>query len=202
MQFYAITNRRLFPSREALLEQAALWAEGRVDYVQIREKDLPFDELATLATQLVRAVRAVGRHTRILLNGPVEIALATGCDGVHFPSDLSVDAIALAGAAMREVLADPVISVSCHTIVEVKRARDHGATLGLFAPVFEKRLDTGILPGQGLATLAEACRAGSPMSVFALGGITVANAKDCVEAGAIGVAAIRLFASRDWLGLR
>ena len=208
MQFYAITNRRLFPSREALLEQVALWAEGRVDYVQIREKDLPVHTLTALAAQIVGTVRAAGSRTRVLLNGAAEIAAATGCDGVHLTSSIADDVIASAWAALREALTDPVISVSCHTISEVERARDRGATLALFAPVFEKRVgtekrvDPGILPGQGLVALGEACRMAAPMSVFALGGVTVSNAMDCVDAGAAGVAAIRLFVTEGWRDLQ
>jgi thiamine-phosphate pyrophosphorylase len=208
MQLYAITDRRFFARPEELLEQVSLWAESGVDYVQIREKDLPADALTALAVQIVGMVRAAGSHTRVLLNGAPEIAAATGCDGVHLTSSIADDVIASARAALRDALTDPVISVSCHTISEVERARDRGATLALFAPVFEKRvdtekrIDTEILPGQGLAALREACRIAAPMPVFALGGVTVSNAKDCVDAGAAGVAAIRLFVAEGWRDLR
>ena len=202
MQLYAITDRRLFARPEGLLKQVILWAESGVDYLQIREKDLPVHTLTALAAQIVGTVRAAGSRTRVLLNGAAEIAAATGCDGVHLTSSIADDVIAPTRAALRETLTDPVISVSCHTISEVKRARDRGATLALFAPVFEKRVDAGILPGQGLAVLGEACRRASPMPVFALGGVTVSNAKECVGAGAAGVAAIRLFVAEGWRDLR
>ena len=202
MQLYAITDRRLFARPEELLEQVILWAESGVDYVQIREKDLPVHTLTALAAQIVGTVRAAGSRTRVLLNGAAEIAAATGCDGVHLTSSIADDVITSARTALRETLTDPVISVSCHTISEVERARDRGATLALFAPVFEKRVDAGILPGQDLLALAEACRMAVPMPVFALGGVTVSNAMDCVDAGAAGVAAIRLFVAEGWRNLR
>jgi thiamine-phosphate pyrophosphorylase len=202
MQLYAITDRRFFARPEELLEQVILWAESGVDYVQIREKDLPADALTALTVQIVGMVRAAGSHTRVLLNGAPEIAAATGCDGVHLTSSIADDVIALARAALRGAFAEPIISVSCHTISEVERARDCGATLALFAPVFEKRIGTEILPGQGLAALREACRIAAPMPVFALGGVTVSNAKDCVDAGAAGVAAIRLFVTEGWRDLQ
>lgn len=201
MQLYAITDRRLFASREALIDQTALWATGGVDFVQIREKDLSNTDLAELAAAVVKAVGSTKRHTRVLLNGPAEMAAETGCDGVHLPGGLPDSAIADAEASMARVPA-PIISISCHTIAEIERARDRGATLALFAPVFEKRLGKETHPGQGLRVLAEACQVAVQMPVFALGGITARNALDCIDAGAAGIAAIRLFASGDWHKLR
>jgi thiamine-phosphate pyrophosphorylase len=129
------------------------------------------------------------------------MAAATGCDGVHLTANLPNSAIADARMAMSGLVPDSVISVSCHTVLDLERARDQGATLALFAPVFEKRLGEEIIPGQGLQALAEACRVAAPMPVFALGGVTAANAQDCINAGAAGIAAIRLFASDDWRNL-
>jgi thiamine-phosphate pyrophosphorylase len=173
-----------------------------VDYVQIREKDLEADDLAALAAEIVRTVRDTGGLTRVLLNGPVEIATEAGCDGIHLPSGLPENAIDDARTALSKVKAHPVISVSCHTIAEVALARDHGATLALYAPVFEKRLEAETAPGLGLVALSAACCEAAQMPVFALGGVTAENAKQCVEAGAAGIAAIRLFASDHWRSLR
>lgn len=201
MQLYAITDRRLFASREALLDRVTLWAGG-VDFIQIREKDLGVTELTALAAEIVGIIRKAGAHTRVLLNGPAEAAAEAGCAGVHLPSTAPADAIAATRHAWRDVPGAPVISISCHTVAEIECARDQGATLALFAPVFEKRLGAEIVPGQGLAALADACRMGAPMPVFALGGVTTQNAKDCLAAEAAGIAAIRLFASGDWCDLR
>ncbi|WP_158752406.1 thiamine phosphate synthase [Acidobacterium sp. S8] len=196
MHLYAITDRRLFTSREALLTRAAQWSRSGVDYVQIREKDLDAAEMMDLAMELVQTVKAAGSRTRVLLNGPVELAVAAGCDGVHLPSNLPAAAIALARRTVS------MVSVSCHDLGEIQTARDQGATLALFAPVFEKKLGAEIVAGQGLDALAAACQAGAPMPVFALGGVTTENAQDCVRAGAAGVAAIRLFVLGDWRGLK
>jgi thiamine monophosphate synthase len=56
--------------------------------------------------------------------------------------------------------------------------------------VFEKKDSANSKPA-GLAALREACKAEIP--VLALGGITLSNAHSCLEAGAAGIAAIRLF---------
>jgi thiamine-phosphate pyrophosphorylase len=202
VQLYAITDRGLFSSHEALIKQSALWARGGVDYIQIREKDLAPSDLFPLAAGIVSAVRSSGGHARVLLNGPAETAVASGCDGVHLPAGQSGSAIAAARVVLSKLVVDPVVSVSSHTLSDVERARDLGATLVIFAPVFEKRSGTEMNPGQGLHALAAACRVAGSVPVFALGGVTARNAQPCVDAGAAGIAAIRLFASEGWLGLR
>lgn len=69
-----------------------------------------------------------------------------------------------------------------------------GADFAVFAPVFEKKDDSHARPA-GLDALRQACREKIP--VLALGGITVGNACACREAGAAGVAGIRLFQEND-----
>jgi thiamine-phosphate pyrophosphorylase len=50
--------------------------------------------------------------------------------------------------------------------------------------------------GIGLNVLREAC-AGSRIPVLALGGVNLTNARSCLDAGAAGVAGIRLFQQGD-----
>lgn len=184
------------------MEQVARWVDAGVEYLQIREKDLDTAALRDLSAEIVRIVHAAHRlktQTKVLLNGPADLAAATGCDGVHLRSGMGSDAIAEACGGMPS---GSIISISCHTLAEIECARDEGATMALFAPVFEKCTDTVSIPGQGLRALNQACSIASPMPIFALGGVTASNAKDCIEAGAAGVAAIRLFASDAWRNIR
>jgi thiamine-phosphate pyrophosphorylase len=58
----------------------------------------------------------------------------------------------------------------------------------LLGPVFSS---PGKGPPIGLGVLEEAAR--ETMPVLALGGITLENARACMDAGAAGIAAIRLF---------
>jgi thiamine-phosphate pyrophosphorylase len=98
--FYYITDRTAFPGdeparRRRLLEKIAEAARAGVDYIQLREKDLPARELESLAREAVRAVREAGRlatrnrqpATALLLNSRTDVALAAGADGVHLRSD-------------------------------------------------------------------------------------------------------------------
>src|SRR5215472_12586763 len=204
-----ITDRRQFPGsesarRQRLLAKIEAAARAGVDYVQLREKDLPARELEWLAAEAVKLVRTAAvtteneePKTRLLINSRSDIALAVGIDGIHLPSDdvspvevrhvwdLSADSV----AGTR-----PIIEVSCHSVAEVERARDQGADYVLLAPIFEKK-DAPGTKALGLETLKQGCRCGIP--VLALGGVTLANAEVCIAAGAAGIAAIRLFQEND-----
>lgn len=206
MLLYAITARILFHGNEQekrlqLMQQAQKLAQEGIEYLQIREKDLPVPELASLAEKIVQAVRSEGVNTHILLNGPPEIALQTGCDGIHLAGNAPPGSAEIARQIFANSGRKAIISAACHSPKEVsERRRD--VDLLLFAPVFEKSLPGKKLPGTGLAALSSAVEAADNTPVLALGGVTVKNAPACLHAGAEGIAAIRLFMANDWLPLK
>ncbi len=187
---YAITDRSLFPGDEsarrgALVQQAARLAREGVDYLQLREKDLPEGELVALARAMHAAIREAGGPTLLLLNGPPALGQWAGADGVHLSSTTFAQNLQSHHGL--------VVSVSCHTLPDVARAREF-ADLILFAPVFEKRVaGKVVVPGVGLDALREACVAAGEVPVLALGGITAANAPECLHSGSSGFASIRAF---------
>jgi len=194
---YAITDRSLFSGpdedqKAALVHQTALWAADGIDYIHLREKDLPPASLAVLTRRILEALGNTG--TRLLINSRADVAVATAAHGVHLtaaPGQLTPAQVRELYAAAR--LPPPVVSVSCHTLAEVEQARQ-SADLILFAPVFGKSVaGTLVTPGQGFEALHAASLAAAPTPIFALGGVTPENAPDCLQAGAAGVAGIRLF---------
>jgi thiamine-phosphate pyrophosphorylase len=200
MLLYYITDRMQLSShasdlRSALLEKVKDAADHEVDYIQLREKDLPTRELERLASDAVRIVRESNARptrrssTRLLINSRVDVALSTSADGVHLRSDdiSSADARSIASAAGSTSFS---IARSCHTLNDVRDAQQNNADFIVFGPIFEKNAGPLSAP-IGLTALAEAARSRIP--VLALGGITLQNAYDCVRAGAAGIAAIRLF---------
>jgi thiamine-phosphate pyrophosphorylase len=204
MLLYAITNRRLLDGdenakRDSLVALAEEWACGGVDTIQLREKDLPLTELQFLAARIVQAVRAVKGKTRVLVNGPAQLALDVGADGVHLHANAGPAAVRAAQQVYARANLEPVISAACHTPDEIKQAT--GASMLLFSPVFEKVTMEGNTRGQGLAALRAAVDLANPTPVLALGGITEKNAAACVQNGAVGIAAIRLFLSDAWRSL-
>lgn len=208
MLLYAITHRALLPGdeaerRAALITLARHWAQHGVDSIQIREKDLPTPELLALAEGIISAARSVKTRTRVLLNGPVEIALATGADGIHLPSGTGLSIAERARNLYARAGKRIVLSRACHTPEEVQTMCGGGRDdlLILYAPVFEKIMPDFRIPGCGLDTLRRAADAASPIPVFALGGVTAENARSCLDAGAAGIAGIRLFLSDGWQAL-
>lgn len=175
-------------------EAAQALAANAVDYIQLRDLDASAASLQQAATRLLRAVNGTG--ARVLLNTRADIALATGAHGVHLRSHPA----ALTPAHIRELYKQhrqpaPIVSIACHTLEDITRARTLSADIALFGPVFEKELTpTTTLPGIGLDRLAEACRLAGSMPVLALGGVNESNTPQCLQAGAAGIAAIRLFA--------
>jgi len=199
--FCYITDRTKFPGDEsarqlALLAKIAEAVRCGVDFIQLREKDLPARELEALARAALQVVRekSGGPATRLLINSRSDIAMACGADGVHLRSD------DLSPSEVRKIWSEagnpsrPLVSVSCHTVAAVARAASEGADFAVFAPIFEKK-DSPATKAVGLDQLREACRQKIP--VFALGGLTLENAAACVDTGAAGIAAIRLFQDND-----
>jgi len=203
---YYVTDRKQLPGPEPrrrglLLAKIAEAARAGVDYIQLREKDLPVRELEALARQAVRICREnrdQQRETKLLINSRSDVALAAGADGVHLPSDdlPASDARAVWSASRarnaKGETRNVIIAVSCHTADEVRRAEAEGADFAVFGPVFEK---VGTSLSMGLEALRTACHGGMP--VLAIGGVTLQNARACLEAGAAGIAAIRLFQAND-----
>ncbi len=193
---YYITDRKQFPGSafeqcEHLLERVAEAARSEVDYIQLREKDLSSRKLEEFSRAVVDTVRKSGSNTPMLVNSRVDVALAVEADGVHLRShDISpADVRRIWWSAGRRT--EPVVAVSCHSQEEVEAAKAGGADFVVFGSVFGK----GGAPGTGIPALRAACTHAIP--VFALGGVTVDSARSCVEAGAAGIAGIRLFQAGD-----
>ncbi len=197
---YAITDSKRFGNnltarRSALMEHAKRLVQAGIDYIQLREKDLEAGDLLMLAEDIMRVLSTDG-DTRLLINSRADVAVAAGAGGVHLTSHLDE----LTPVQVRQVFAvaeswvEPIISVSCHTPADVERACANAADLILFGPTFEKKLrDELVVEGVGLGALHEACELAGNIPVVALGGITAANTRSCMDCGAAGIAGIRLF---------
>jgi thiamine-phosphate pyrophosphorylase len=169
-----VTDRR----QGDLMQSARRCIDTGVDYIQIREKDLPAAALLELTVK-IRDL-AAGSATRVLLNDRLDVALAAQIDGVHLP------AYGLPAVQVRPRVR--ILGVSTHSMVEAVAAEHAQADFIIFGPIF----DTPGKQAVGLEALRSVTSA-VHIPVLAIGGITHSNAGQIIEAGAAGIAAIRLF---------
>jgi thiamine-phosphate pyrophosphorylase len=191
--------------QETLLRKIGAAAKAGVDWIQIREKDLSGKDCSSLTREaLQRATKYSASKTtptRILVNDRLDVALSQGGGGVHLGEKSLPLAVAKRLVENRGERKDFLIGVSCHSLEAGRTAESDGADYLFFGPIFATPSKAAFGAPPGLARLAELCRAVS-IPVLAIGGITLANAADCLAAGASGVAAIRLFQdARDFSSL-
>jgi thiamine-phosphate pyrophosphorylase len=199
--FCYVTDRRAFGSarpaaagsanpcfpelRDAIRNAAAAGAA----WIQIREKDLEARELTDLVRLAVEDTQTKG--SRILVNDRLDVALAANAAGIHLgENSLPLDAVFQWRRASGRT--DFLIGVSCHSLDAARSAESGGADYIFFGPVFATPSKAAYGMPQGMERLREVC-ASVKIPALAIGGINPENARACLEAGAAGVAAIRLF---------
>jgi thiamine-phosphate diphosphorylase len=157
--------------------------------VQLRDKRRALGSLRLFAAQLRQVTRDLAAW--LVVNGDARVARDVGADGVHLGRDAGTvsDARALCGARTW-------ISVAAHSDDAVRAAVNAGAEAVLVSPLFPTHaLSAGRLPkkeARGLDALrsARAISAGR-VAIYALGGVTPDNTRECMKAGADGVAVVR-----------
>jgi len=207
MLLCAITDRRRLSTaiqseaaiRRRLLDLVQDWTAGGVHFIQLREKDLSAPDLQTFAGEVAEKIGH--SRSKLLVNvssaESAALAVAAGADGVHLAGKPVPGAARRVRQIFRAAGRDAIISVPCHGLDDIQMARKEQVDLILFSPIFEKLAAPQAAP-QGLEALRQASTEAESIPVFALGGVTSSNARDCLTAGAAGVAGIRLFALDDW----
>ena len=181
-----ITDRSRLRGR-TLEEVASQAVEGGVHAVQLREKDLSAAPLYELAAPLHAALRG---RALLLVNGRIDVALAIGADGVHFPQR------GLAAKQARDMAKDVcIIGRSVHSPDAAIAAEAEGADYLQVGTIFETASKPG-RPAAGLSLIREVRDAVS-IPVIAVGGIDAGNAAAVIAAGADGIAVIGAIMDAD-----
>ena len=150
--------------------------------IQLRVKGLSDRRWLAMAGAALAAARASGAY--LVVNDRADIARIAGADGLHVGQD------DLAGTDARAVVGPGVLlGVSTHNLDQLAAAATEAVDYLAIGPVFPTRTKDNPDPVVGLEMVRRA-RAATTRPLVAIGGITRANARSVVEAGADGVAVI------------
>jgi thiamine-phosphate pyrophosphorylase len=179
-----VTDRRRRPP----IAQAGEAAAAGVDIIHVRERDLEAGELYALVTAIVAETRGSG--TRVVVNDRVDVALASGADGVHLRGD------SMPAASVRPIAPDGFLI--CSAVRSVREAviaaiASDYLIAGTVFPTTSKPGMTGFLGLEGVSGIARAV----PVPVLAIGGMSLEQVGRVAATGANGLAAIGLFADTD-----
>jgi len=164
------------------LDLGRAFLDGGARILQLRAKELPSGAFLDLADSLVAL--ASDYEAGVIVNDRVDIARLCGADGVHVGQE------DLSPAVAREQLGPAaVIGFSTHSVVQIEAAVAEPISYLAVGPVFgTSTKETGYAAvGLDLVSVASGL---SPVPVVAIGGVTLANARSAIDAGAAAVAVI------------
>jgi thiamine-phosphate pyrophosphorylase len=162
---------------------------GGATAIQLRMKDAPARAVLDAARAIVERCREAG--VTFVVNDRIDVALASGADGVHVGQDdlPAEDARALIGASF-------FLGVSAATIEEARSAVRAGADYLGVGAVYATATKADAGAAVGPARIAEIA-ANCDLPVVGIGGITPNNAATVIRAGAAGVAVITAVTTAD-----
>lgn len=155
-------------TRRSLARVAEEAVRGGADVLQLRQK--PGVDLG-----LAKEIRAAAPDALFIVNDRVDVALASGADGVH----LGLEDLPIAAA---RALGVGIVGATSHSLAEAKRALKEGADYVSCGPMFATPLKPDLEP-KGFTYLAALRKLGAPF--FCIGGITRSNATPALGRAAV-----------------
>lgn len=181
MKLYLVTGHGTQQGR-SVIDIAIQAVAGGVDIVQLREKDMPDEEMIEMAGRLHELLKPTG--VPLIINDRVNVAMAVDAEGVHVgQSDMDY------AKARRLLGPDKIIGLSCENMQQVVEANNLDVDYIAVSPVFSTPTKTDTAAPFGLEGLREAKRLSSH-EVCAIGGINASNIRDIRDAGADSAAVV------------
>ena len=186
-RLYPILDRSCLADQAALIAYAEELVSGGATLLEYRNKSGNARQMLAEA-ELIR--RSLGRNVRLIMNDRADLCVAAEFDGVHVGQD------DLSPAGARKVIGPHRwLGVSTHNPEQVREAHQTPADYIAVGPVFATASKASPDPVIGLEGVRRA-RSLTEKPLVAIGGITRANCRSVVEAGADSVAVISgLFAA-------
>lgn len=184
---YLITDRTRCKDLLYTIEQSL---KGGVKAVQLREKDLPGNELYELALKVRELTDKY--NAKLIINSRLDIALAINADGIHL-SETGFDI-----KEVRQAIGnDKLIGKSTHNKDDALKALKDGADFVTLSPVYETPSKKGMGGPIGL----DSFKGLEDKRIFALGGINRSNIDEIIKSKINNVALIgAVIGSKDVLG--
>jgi thiamine-phosphate pyrophosphorylase len=187
MRLYAVTDR-IWLGNKSFIDQVEACIKGGVTFVQIREKNIPFDKYVTLGKEIKKVTDKY--HVPYVINDDVDVAIACGADGVHVgQQDME------AGDVREKIGNDMILGVSVQTVKQALLAEEKGADYLGVGAVFSTstKLDADAV---SFETLKAICNAVS-IPVVAIGGISKETIMKLKGSGIDGVAVVSAIFAQD-----
>lgn len=178
-----VTNRKLVKAYEEngsflpFLEKIKEAAKKKPAFIILREKDLSPDDYKELAKKVFEICD--GEKLSCVLHYFYREAIELGAKKIHLPLHILED------MTEDEKKCFDVIGASTHSVEDARRAKELGASYITAGHVFATDCKKGLAP-RGLRFLADVCES-VDIDVYAIGGISENNMKQCISMGAKGV---------------
>ena len=174
-------------SKKDIFRDAIEAVKAGIQSIQYREKEKSSLEMLKDCIQLREIC---GKKALFFVNDRVDLALASGADGVHLGQD------DLPVAEARNIFPNGLIGVTVHNIEEAIDAERDGADYVSVSPVFhtDTKSDAGKQVG---LEMVKAVREAVSVPVMGIGGINSSNAKSVMSAGADSVSVVSCIVASD-----
>lgn len=172
---YLITDTTI-QDRHSHLKLAEIAIEAEIPLLQYRDKKATARQVLTDIREISQ--RTKGTETRLIVNDRTDLAMAGTADGVHLGQD------DLPIRAARTLLGpEKLIGGTSSNLEEARQVEQAGADYVALGHIFKTSTKEKEYPPRGLDTLSEVANAvGIPL--VAIGGITLQNAPQVIDAGA------------------
>lgn len=185
---YVVTDSDLSRGRSDA-EVARLAYEGGADAVQLRMKHADGREMLEQA----RAIREIAdEYCRFFfVNDRVDVAIASGADGVHLgQNDIPLE-------VARDLMGETaIIGISVDNVEQAVAAAEGGADYIGVGSIFNTSTKPDAKQGVGLGAIYE-IRKAVDIPLVAIGGINRGNIQDVVRAGADAAAVVSAVVAQD-----
>ncbi len=180
-RFYAILDNSSFPTSQLLIGASADLTSAGITLLQYRNKSGNAREMLNHARELRQRLES---SVKLIMNDRADLALLAGFDGVHVGQD------DLSPEGARKVIGSNLwLGVSTHNPEQLVQADKTTADYVAIGPVFSTVSKANPDPVVGLEGLRLA-RSLTRKPLVAIGGITRANCRAVIDAGADAVAVI------------